>query len=519
MKSISIYAVTRNQNIGQLQKLERQLSGREYFLKMRTWELESMKSLVRELEAHMDEVYALRFFYSFQIPRLGKEFDLLQIKDEQIVNIELKSGAVSDETIRKQLIQNRYYLSVLGRPIYSYTYISSQNRLVRLTNHDHIVEADWQQLCGLLKNKSSDYGGEIEDLFQAEMYLISPLTEPLKFLRKEYFLTSQQRDIEKKILRDIYAKQSGCFWFSGIPGTGKTLLLYDIAMKLSVRHRICMVHCEENGEKWRILHERLQRIDFLADEQIRIEKKSGSQNSGQDKGPDSSRDYEQRKQFNCEEKKAGTQIPLEKYRGILVDEAHLLSKDKIERLLELSKEQPVIFSSDSEDVISSEEMDKENIKKLENQTDIKVFRLTNRIRTNAELSTFIQNMMHLPPRMNSRGYPHIFVVYANDDIEAENLLSDYIKQGYQWVEREESEMQEAQADLKMQAVRDMDKIVLLLDERYYYDEEGYLRATCFMKNGSSYVRKIFHRLNHAKESIALVVKNNEKVYNTLLELL
>ena len=51
MKSISIYAVTRNQNIGQLQKLERQLSGREYFLKMRTWELESMSSLVRELEA------------------------------------------------------------------------------------------------------------------------------------------------------------------------------------------------------------------------------------------------------------------------------------------------------------------------------------------------------------------------------------------------------------------------------------------------------------------------------------
>lgn len=393
------------------------------------------------------------------------------------------------------------------------------NRLVRLTHHDHIVDADWERLCEDLQKEGTNYEGNIEDLFRAELYLISPITDPVRFLKKEYFLTSQQRDIEKKILRDIYAKQSGCFWFSGIPGTGKTLLLYDIAMKLSVRHRICMVHCEENGEKWRILHERLQRIDFLADEQIRIEKKSGSQNSGQDKGPDSSRDYDQKKQFNYEERKAGTQIPLEKYRGILVDEAHLLSKDKIERLLELSKEQPVIFSSDSEDVISSEEMDKENIKKLENQTDIKVFRLTNRIRTNAELSTFIQNMMHLPPRMNSRGYPHIFVVYANDDVEAENLLSDYIKQGYQWVEIEESERQEAQADLKMQAVRDMDKIVLLLDERYYYDEEGYLRAACFMKNGSSYVRKIFHRLNHAKESIALVVKKNEKVYNTLLELL
>lgn len=490
MKSLSIYTLTRNQSIEHISKLERQLSGRKFPLKIRTWEWGSMRALAAQLEMHMQEVYSLRFFYSFQIPRLGKEFDLLQIKDNHIVNIELKSGVVSDQAIRKQLIQNRYYLSVLGRPIQSYTYISSQNRLVRLTHHDHIVDADWERLCEDLQKEGTNYEGNIEDLFRAELYLISPITDPVRFLKKEYFLTSQQRDIEKKILRDIYAKQSGCFWFSGIPGTGKTLLLYDIAMKLSVRHRICMVHCEENGEKWRILHERLQRIDFLADEQIRIE-----------------------------ERKAGTQIPLEKYRGILVDEAHLLSKDKIERLLELSKEQPVIFSSDSEDVISSEEMDKENIKKLENQTDIKVFRLTNRIRTNAELSTFIQNMMHLPPRMNSRGYPHIFVVYANDDVEAENLLSDYIKQGYQWVEREESELQEAQTDLKMQAVRDMDKIVLLLDERYYYDEEGYLRAACFMKNGSSYVRKIFHRLNHAKESIALVVKNNEKVYNTLLDLL
>ena len=62
MKSISIYAITRNQNIECLQKLERQLSGRTYFLKMREWELESMKALVRELEVHMQDVQALRFF-------------------------------------------------------------------------------------------------------------------------------------------------------------------------------------------------------------------------------------------------------------------------------------------------------------------------------------------------------------------------------------------------------------------------------------------------------------------------
>lgn len=184
MRSISIYALTRNQNKDSLSKLERQLSGREYFLKIREWELQSMKALVRQLESHMTKVCSLRFFYSYQIPKLGKEFDLLQIKDDQIINIELKSGAVSEEAIRKQLMQNRYYLSVLGRSIQSYTYISSQNRLVRLTNHDHIADADWIELCRSLQKESSDYQGNIDDLFQAELYLISPITEPARFLKK-----------------------------------------------------------------------------------------------------------------------------------------------------------------------------------------------------------------------------------------------------------------------------------------------------------------------------------------------
>ena len=139
MKSISIYTITRNQTLDNLQKLERQLSGRGYFLRMREWEMESMKALTERLEVHIPQICSLRFFYSFQIPKLGKEFDLLQIKEDQIVNIELKSGVVSDEAICKQLLQNRYYLSVLRKPIHSYTYISSQDRLVKLTNHDHNI--------------------------------------------------------------------------------------------------------------------------------------------------------------------------------------------------------------------------------------------------------------------------------------------------------------------------------------------------------------------------------------------
>ena len=454
MKSISIYTITRNQNIECLQKLERQLSGRTYFLKMREWELESMKALVRELEVHMQDVHALRFFYSFQVPRLGKEFDLLQIKDDQIVNIELKSGKVSDEAVRKQLLQNRYYLSVQGKFIQSYTYISSQERLVRLNNHDHIVEADWDQLCLALQRQSKDYEGDIEDLFQAEMYLFSPVTEPERFLNKEYFLTSQQKDIERRILDKIRKVKYGYFWFSGLPGTGKTLLLYDIAMKLSVHQKVCMIHCGETGKEWKILHDRLLRIAFLSDSQL-------------EECPD-----------------------LKEYSAILVDEAHLLSVKELHRILELSEKHPVIFSGDDEDMISDEEMDRTMLREIEHLPDIQSFHLTNRIRTNAELSSFIQNMMHLPEKRMVRYYPHIQVVYANDDEEAGILLKGYQNQ-----------------------------LVFIIDERYYYDEKGYLREQRQKHQKPTAVRTLFHRLNEAREEFAIIVKGNEAVYEVLLDLL
>ena len=454
MKSISIYTITRNQNIECLQKLERQLSGRTYFLKMREWELESMKALVRELEVHMQDVHALRFFYSFQVPRLGKEFDLLQIKDDQIVNIELKSGKVSDEAVRKQLLQNRYYLSVQGKMIQSYTYISSQERLVRLNNHDHIVEADWDQLCLVLRRQSKDYEGDIEDLFQAEMYLFSPVTEPERFLNKEYFLTSQQKDIERRILDKIRKVKYGYFWFCGLPGTGKTLLLYDIAMKLSVHQKVCMIHCGETGKEWKILHDRLLRIAFFTDSQLE------------------------------------EQSDLNEYSAILVDEAHLLTEEKLHVILELSEKHPVIFSSDDEDMISDEEMDRTMIHEIEHLPDIQSFHLTNRIRTNAELSSFIQNMMHLPEKRAVRYYPHIQVVYANDEEEAELLLKGYQNQ-----------------------------LVFIIDERYYYDEKGYLREQRQKQQEPTAVRMLFHRLNEAREEFAIIVKGNEAVYEVLLDLL
>ena len=465
MKSVSIYALTRKQNLSNLSRLECHLSERDRPLKVRAWEINSMRALVDQLEKYMPEVYRLRLFYSFQILRLGKGFDLLQVKENQIVNIELKSGAVSEDAIRRQLIQNRYYLSILGRPVRSYTYISSQNRLVRLTNHDHIVEAEWEQLCAELQEKSADFSGNLEDLFQAEWYLISPLTQPERFLKKEYFLTAQQKDIERQILKSIRIKRGGYYHFSGLPGTGKTLLLYDIAMKLSGRQMVCIIHCGASGQEWKRLHERLRRIVWVSDSQITAE------------------------------------MRLDEYETVLVDEAHLLDKETLENIVEAAGKRPVIFTSDCEDQLSPEEVDQSVKLGIAKLPEIQTFRLTNRIRTNEEISSFVQNMMHIPDYKSGRRFPHVTVFYANDDQEAANLIQDAKKQGYQHLL--ESEVAE----------KAYDSVAIILDGNYFYDSKKYLRSK------KRTVRNLFHQLNSAKEKLMLIVKDNEPFYAMLLGLL
>lgn len=465
MKSVSIYALTRKQNLSNLSRLECHLSERDRPLKVRAWEINSMRALVDQLEKYMPEVYRLRLFYSFQILRLGKEFDLLQVKENQIVNIELKSGAVSEDAIRRQLIQNRYYLAILGRPVRSYTYISSQNRLVRLTNHDHIVEAEWEQLCAELQEKSADFSGNLEDLFQAEWYLISPLTQPERFLKKEYFLTAQQKDIERQILKSIRIKRGGYYHFSGLPGTGKTLLLYDIAMKLSGRQMVCIIHCGASGQEWKRLHERLRRIVWVSDSQITAE------------------------------------MRLDEYETVLVDEAHLLDKETLENIVEAAGKRPVIFTSDCEDQLSPEEVDQSVKLGIAKLPEIQTFRLTNRIRTNEEISSFVQNMMHIPDYKSGRRFPHVTVFYANDDQEAANLIQDAKKQGYQHLL--ESEVAE----------KAYDSVAIILDGNYFYDSKKYLRSK------KRTVRNLFHQLNSAKEKLMLIVKDNEPFYAMLLGLL
>lgn len=295
-----------------------------------------------------------------------------------------------------------------------------------------------------------------------------------------------------------------------------------------------------------MLHERLRRIDFLSDGQtVEDEGLCEEKNLEEDEQlsgelyPKDKCQFEEGLCLGCNgqsnEKmclKDGSRLHgnlcLDEYDGILVDEVHLLTAEKLKILLELRKDQPVIFSSDCEDMISPEEADRSTMRMIEQLPGILSFHLTNRIRTNAELSSFIQNIMHFTRRKNQKGYPDILVVYANDKEESRKLLNGFVQQGYELpecledadiCEEDEREAQEKQKteEIANSAYREVKAIVEVLDERYYYDAQGYLRSKRKNEDGKSDVRGMFHRLNLAKEKMALVVERNEEVYEVLLE--
>lgn len=464
MKPVNIYSLSCLKDKDDIKRLERQLSNREHFLHVKEWEIDGIKGLINHLIEADHDAYKLKFYYSFQIPKLGKEFDLLRISDEIIVNIELKSRRVSESAIKRQLTQNRYYLEMLGRTIRSYTYESEQDKLYRLTNSGRLVDAKWDELYKDISKQVNIYDGDIENLFKEVDYLISPTTDPDRFLRHEYFLTLQQKDIEKNIITNIGEKGKLLFGVKGLPGTGKTLLLYDLAMKLSESKRVCLIHCGAFPKELSLLNERLKRVDFMTP--------SGFMKMADDN----------------------------EYSAIIIDEGHLLGKMAFEKVwvIMASKRIPVVFSYDSEDFLAPDERSNNIAKDIESLDGIKIFKLTNRIRTNNEIASFIQCLFHdIPEHAHRRHYPSIVPAYAKNREELANYVKMFKEEGYVLLDTKNA------GTLGIE----YEKVLVVLDETYSYDEEGYLRGN---------VRALYQTLNKAKQNLALVIWDNQELLKTIL---
>ena len=124
MKAVNLYLLTRTHEHADMSLILESLSGEGKHKTVSAHEAASLWSLTDRLAGYLQDqdqdnwIFLLDgFFFSYVIEHIGKEFDLLKVSEDGgcILNIELKSEKVEEERIKKQLDQNRYFLSHIAQ--------------------------------------------------------------------------------------------------------------------------------------------------------------------------------------------------------------------------------------------------------------------------------------------------------------------------------------------------------------------------------------------------------------------
>lgn len=180
------------------------------------------------------------FLFGYVVPQLNKEFDLLKITESSCLNIELKSGDVSTEKIKRQLRQNTHYLKLLNKQaLLSFLFVSSTMSAFTLDEHNEVVEASLNDLSDVINTLVGIDKIDLDKVFLPSNILVSPLNSTERFLQEDYLLTEHQENIKKAVLSYVETDTQGRFaGITGGPGTGKTLLIYDIAREIAKSKKI-----------------------------------------------------------------------------------------------------------------------------------------------------------------------------------------------------------------------------------------------------------------------------------------
>ena len=418
------------------------------------------------------------WFYNFKIEQISKEFDLLRIGKDYIINVELKHDATI-EKITKQLLQNRYYLAFLQTPIHSFTYIAKTNQLYSLSD-DHVEVCDPGILETLITRQRIRHVRDLNMLFRPDLFLVNPLVETEKFLKAQYFLTDQQKMIENEIVKYLEEETYHFFAISGDYGTGKTLLLYDLARLLMKEHQVTVLHCAKANQGIARLKQDGYQIYCL----------------------------------NELHTMSFTQTKI-----LIVDEAQRLSnKNRLDLINTLNKKGIIgIFAYDPHGYFSDL---KQDFTFLEDNGELHSFNLTHRIRTNKVMANFISalfdqkrynhtlnyspvHMVHMTARNDARSYTRYLSSLGYVEISGDHLEDHYFY--------DEEKNIITQEDI---IGKDFEKVVVTLDEHYYYDEEGRLRRD---DEHSLYV--LYQGITRVRSSLMIIVLNNQPLFQKGLAIL
>lgn len=464
---------------------------------VRANEMDDLHSLIDVITSITKQTNILNHFYvGFKIHQISKEFDLLRIGENSIINVELKRESTKRK-ITKQLIQNQYYLKFLDVPIYNFTYVASTKKLYMLIDSTYIEEVSFDLLINKLSEQQLREINNIHDLFDPINYLVSLFDSPEAFLKDEYFLTMQQSTFKKEIL-DIHPSETPAFiMIEGGAGTGKTLLTYDIA-KAYMRNgkNVLIFQCGK-------LHKGLKKL--RNDYHWKIERLS---------------------HFNVKQHEEADDFS--RYDVIIFDEAQRLEKSQFEKFLKLTKNAKLqcIFSLNRQHWLLSPD---NNIAEfIEQQVNPKKYELKTVIRYNKEMHAFINNLFDLSKRSPLQKYCNITIQYFSSYYEAKSYLAYLTNEGWLVMDYTASNSNGYSYDVATNRSEEDNDVLgeeynyvaAVMDDCFYYKSNQKL-STVELEEIPNYSpdKMLYQNIIRVRKKLHLVVIHNPKLLEKILEIL
>ena len=428
------------------------------------------------------------FHLNYKIPQIGKEFDLLKVDDERVINIELKSS-IDEANILKQLHQNSYYLRFTQKEIHCFTFTLTEDgfTLYRYCDADKsISNVDIDELIDVLAELNSDEAIELDQIFDPTNYMISPFNDVSQFINDEYFLTEHQEKIKKQILSRIQdsspaTKNS----ISGKAGTGKTLLTYDIAKELiKLGWKVLIIHCASFNDGIRTLNQ----IDGWN------VKSSRSLDSIAQVGLDAD--------------------------VIILDESQRITTNQLQILLKMECDH-LIFAHDV-----NQKLNKRNQAQLVVNTITEacgnVYNLSSKIRHNKNLASFIQKLFNLSrirsDELKGDDFDCVQLYYTDNLEEAEGYVRHLKNDGWEHVYLSNSLRMPDPLDSVVfssntsahDAIgQEYDNVVVTISEHFFHDDSNRLK----FRDEPYYnpIETLFQAVTRTRKRLCLVIINNEPV--------
>ena len=462
-----------------------------YDIKIKNEEADDLTSLVNILHKETDSNIFNHFYVSYRIPQIGKEFDLLRFNEESVINIELKNTC-TEEKIQKQLKRNKYYLSFIGKKVYGFSFIVDTGQLYYFNDGDELEKVDFLHLIQTLEKQKICKVNNIDNLFNPSDYLVSPFNSTEKFVKDEYFLTHQQEEAKSKILNTIKNLAIPNFIaITGSAGTGKTLLVYDIARQIiKADKKVLIVHCGylndgqdklKNDYNWEIIP-----IKFIDNKKLSI------------------------------------------YNLIIIDEAQRIRRTQLNKIVEEIQlvNGNCIFSYDKIQTLSHEEKIRDIDHHIKNISSIVMYNLSEKIRTNKEIASFIKVIFNKSRNEKLSSKDNIELNYFESIDDAKEFLNSLDSQEWEVLRFTPSlynnEYHGRYSTLSNKTShkvigQEFDNVVVTIDNFFSYDTNGEL----IYKNISYYepVKMLFQNITRTRKRLNLVIINNSEILDRCISVL